>query len=67
MMAEKAAAVPINEIASKGTAVETPLIGLFTPLDLAGLCLRNRMVMAPMTRQRAAGDGTPTPLMTRAC
>ncbi|SCM68267.1 N-ethylmaleimide reductase [Donghicola eburneus] len=28
---------------------------LFTPYDLAGLTLPNRIVMAPMTRSRAAG------------
>lgn len=31
---------------------------LFTPYDLAGLCLSNRTVMAPMTRSRAA-NGVP--------
>ncbi|NSC22504.1 alkene reductase [Streptomyces albus subsp. chlorinus] len=38
---------------------------LLTPTRLAGpgLDLPNRLVMAPMTRNRAASDGTPTPLM----
>ena len=36
----------------------------FDPIDLAGMRLRNRIVMAPMTRSRAYGSGqTPTPLM----
>ncbi|MFD5704101.1 oxidoreductase [Streptomyces lasiicapitis] len=36
---------------------------LFDPTRLAGLDLPNRLVMAPMTRNRADADGTPTPLM----
>lgn len=36
---------------------------LFTPLSLGGLTLPNRVTMAPMTRMRAAPDGSPTPLM----
>ena len=36
---------------------------LFTPLKLGTLELRNRIVMAPMTRSRAAGDGLPTAIM----
>lgn len=36
---------------------------LFEPLDIAGLVLANRIVMAPMTRNRAQADGTPTELM----
>ena len=36
----------------------------FDPIDLAGMRLPNRIVMAPMTRSRAYGpDETPTPLM----
>ena len=36
----------------------------FDPIDLAGMRLRNRIVMAPMTRSRAYGFGqSPTPLM----
>jgi N-ethylmaleimide reductase len=39
---------------------------LTTPLDLGGgLVLPSRVVMAPMTRLRAASDGTPTGLMAR--
>lgn len=37
--------------------------GLFDPARLGALELPNRLVMAPMTRNRAAADGTPTPLM----
>ncbi len=33
---------------------------LFDPFDLAGTKLANRLVMAPMTRNRAAADGVPT-------
>ncbi|WP_062200743.1 alkene reductase [Demequina salsinemoris] len=37
----------------------------FAPYDLAGTVLANRIVMAPMTRCRAGGGGTATPLMAR--
>ncbi|KJK38452.1 1,2-oxophytodienoate reductase [Streptomyces variegatus] len=36
---------------------------LFAPARLPGLELPNRLVMAPLTRNRAEADGTPTPLM----
>ncbi|MEU6832041.1 alkene reductase [Nocardia beijingensis] len=36
---------------------------LFQPVALGPLALPHRLVMAPMTRNRAAADGTPTPLM----
>ncbi len=36
---------------------------LFTPLKLGALELRNRIVMAPMTRSRAGADGLPTDIM----
>ncbi|MFE6197891.1 alkene reductase [Streptomyces sp. NPDC057838] len=36
---------------------------LFAPFRLPALDLPNRLVMAPLTRNRAAADGTPTPLM----
>ncbi len=35
---------------------------LFTPVQIGRLTLPNRVVMAPMTRSRAAADGTQTPL-----
>ncbi|MFD5027525.1 alkene reductase [Streptomyces sp. NPDC058373] len=37
--------------------------GLFEPASLGPLRLPNRLVMAPMTRNRATADGVPTPLM----
>jgi N-ethylmaleimide reductase len=36
---------------------------LFEPAGLGPLTLPNRLVMAPMSRNRAAADGTPGPLM----
>ncbi|HVW69091.1 MAG TPA: alkene reductase [Steroidobacteraceae bacterium] len=36
---------------------------LFEPVQLGAYRLRNRIVMAPLTRSRANSDGTPTPLM----
>jgi N-ethylmaleimide reductase len=36
---------------------------LFEPAQLGNLHLPNRLVMAPMTRNRAAADGTPEPIM----
>jgi N-ethylmaleimide reductase len=36
---------------------------LFTPVKLGVLQLRNRIVMAPMTRSRAGADGMPTAVM----
>jgi N-ethylmaleimide reductase len=36
---------------------------LFTPHQLADLTLRNRLVMAPMTRSRASEDGVPLPVV----
>lgn len=36
---------------------------LFTPITLGELALANRVVMAPMTRNRAQPDGTPSALM----
>jgi len=35
---------------------------LFSPLALGGYSLRNRVVMAPMTRSRADAQGVPSPL-----
>lgn len=37
---------------------------LFQKTRIHDLALRNRMVMAPMTRNRAAADGVPTAMMT---
>ncbi|HYP08270.1 MAG TPA: hypothetical protein VER03_18695, partial [Bryobacteraceae bacterium] len=36
---------------------------LFSPLQMGDLGLHNRIVMAPLTRNRATEDGTPTQLM----
>jgi N-ethylmaleimide reductase len=36
---------------------------LFEPYQLGRITLRNRLVMAPMTRNRATPDHTPTPIM----
>lgn len=36
---------------------------LFTPVKLGALELRNRIIMAPMTRSRADTDALPTPVM----
>jgi len=36
---------------------------LFTPIQLGKIALQNRVVMAPMTRNRADADGTPTDIM----
>ncbi|AYJ49828.1 alkene reductase [Rhodococcus sp. P1Y] len=36
---------------------------LFTPLSLGDLTLRNRLVMAPLTRVRSGRDGVPGPLV----
>lgn len=36
---------------------------IFSPVELGALSLRNRVVMAPMTRDRAGPDDTPTALM----
>ncbi|MGW0854416.1 alkene reductase [Streptomyces sp. NPDC002690] len=38
-------------------------VSVFDPADLGPLRLPNRLVMAPLTRNRATADGVPTPLM----
>jgi N-ethylmaleimide reductase len=43
----------------------TPLVTAFDPIQIGPLTLPNRIVMAPMTRSRAAGSGLATPLMAR--
>ncbi|MFE6889116.1 alkene reductase [Streptomyces sp. NPDC057694] len=45
------------------TSETTPLSPLLAPARLAGHDLANRLVIAPMTRNRADSDGTPTALM----
>ena len=41
------------------------MTNLFSPYELGALPLANRMVMAPMTRCRAAGGNVPSPLAVR--
>ena len=36
---------------------------IFSPLTLGALTLRNRIIMAPMTRSRADADAVPTDIM----
>jgi N-ethylmaleimide reductase len=36
---------------------------LFSPIQIGAIQLKNRMVMAPMTRSRANDDRSPNPLM----
>ncbi|MFJ4716540.1 alkene reductase [Streptomyces sp. NPDC088785] len=45
------------------TSETTPVSPLLAPARLAGHDLANRLVIAPMTRNRADADGTPTALM----
>ncbi|MFB6815554.1 alkene reductase [Streptomyces sp. NPDC056347] len=49
--------------ASTTTSTSTTAHNLFEPARLGPLDLPNRLVMAPMTRNRAAADGTPLPVM----
>ena len=37
-------------------------MNLFSPLDLGSVVLKNRIVMAPMTRSRAGSDAVPSPM-----
>ncbi|MFG2664848.1 alkene reductase [Streptomyces sp. NPDC048387] len=46
------------------TTPNSPAVSrLFEPARLGPLALPNRLVMAPLTRNRASADGVPTPLM----
>lgn len=45
------------------TIISQKICRLLEPADLGMLRLPNRLVMAPMTRTRAAADGTPEPIM----
>ncbi|MFE9826793.1 hypothetical protein ACFYSH_32510 [Streptomyces sp. NPDC005791] len=36
-------------------------MNLFTPWSIGSISLRNRIVMAPLTRARASDDGVPSP------
>jgi NADPH2 dehydrogenase/N-ethylmaleimide reductase len=47
-------------------AKQDTLVGaepLFSPVRIGAIELKNRIVMAPMTRNRADADGTPNELM----
>lgn len=52
-----------DEVIERSPASFAPY--LFNPLSLGGIALNNRIVMAPMTRNRANPDGSPTPLMVQ--
>jgi N-ethylmaleimide reductase len=41
---------------------EISVINIWTPTKIGNLKIKNRLVMAPMTRSRANPDGTPSPL-----
>ena len=38
------------------------MTNVWTPIEIGNLEIKNRLVMAPMTRSRADPDGTPGPL-----
>lgn len=46
---------------SEGDADQLKMPGPFEPLDLGGVRLRDRVFMAPLTRNRALLDGLPGP------
>ncbi len=48
---------------SSSGRLEGPAVQLMQPLQLGELALANRVVMAPMTRNRADADGVPNALM----
>lgn len=48
---------------SRGARCLDPTVSLFEPVALGALSLSNRVVMAPLTRTRADGDGVPTATM----
>ncbi|MER5500133.1 alkene reductase [Streptomyces sp. NPDC002561] len=55
---------PASDAAASNAPVATSTArDLFGPTRLGPLDLPNRLVMAPMTRNRAAADGTPLPIM----
>ncbi|WP_129842726.1 alkene reductase [Streptomyces sp. RFCAC02] len=55
----------MTETTATASAPATPDVArLFEPVRLGPLTLPNRLVMAPMTRNRADADGVPTPLMS---
>jgi N-ethylmaleimide reductase len=54
-----------HEPDSNHRATMTELSNLYSPFRVGPLTLPNRLVMAPMTRGRAAADGTPVDAMAR--
>ena len=48
---------------STSTTTTADTSPLFEPTHLGALPLRNRLVMAPMTRNRASATGVPEPIM----
>jgi len=53
----------MNEVQEHSGQANAQVDVLLTPTRLGALELANRIVMAPMTRNRAAADGVPTPMM----
>lgn len=49
-------------VSAASTRIASDYSALFSPYDLHGLHLANRMVMAPMTRSRALAGNVPNPL-----
>jgi N-ethylmaleimide reductase len=54
---------PSQPVQTQFQANEAIMTDLFTPMDLNGLALPNRIWMSAMMRTRATADNIPTPLM----
>jgi N-ethylmaleimide reductase len=54
---------PARRYAGPVAFMEPSMADLFSPLELGPYTLRNRVVMAPLTRCRAGADGVPTEIM----
>lgn len=63
MPAPRARPEPEETENMKSTATSSPAQHLLSPFDLHGLPLRNRVVMAPLTRARAGRERVPNDLM----
>ncbi|WP_322805259.1 alkene reductase (plasmid) [Vibrio alfacsensis] len=53
---------------SEDTLMNAPsdhTVSLFNPISLGDIPIKNRIVMAPMTRNRASSNGTPTAMMVK--
>src|SRR5688572_10462420 len=61
MTAREDDVLAVDEPTSEQTGAAPRL--LFTPVTVGALRLPNRVVMAPMTRNRAGAGNVPTPLM----